>query len=94
VTSSTARSRCVNGHVRTVARCRVLPDGTYDVLIVDAETGDDGSVGVELAITSGEHKGEVVRLRGRFPGRDELDLLAAPATLVVSDGQPRVTLDP
>ena len=72
----------------------MLPDGTYDVLVVDAAADDDGAVRVELAITSGEHKGEVVNLRGRFPGRDELDLLAAPATLVVSEGQPRVTLDP
>jgi hypothetical protein len=71
----------------------VLPDGTYEVLIVDAHAGDDGVVSVELTITSGEHKGEVVNLRGRFPGRDELDLLAAPARLVVSEGQPRVTID-
>jgi hypothetical protein len=71
----------------------VLADGSYDALIVDARTEDDGSFRVELTITTGEHKGEVVELRGRFPGRDELDLLAAPATLVVSEGQPRVTLD-
>ena len=71
----------------------VLPDGTYDVMIVDAHADDDDIVRVELAVSSGEHKGEVVHVRGRFPGRDELDLLAAPATLVVSEGQPRVTLD-
>ncbi|MEA3056644.1 MAG: hypothetical protein QOD30_2076 [Actinomycetota bacterium] len=71
----------------------MLADGSYDALIVDARTEDDGSFRVELTITTGEHKGEVVELRGRFPGRDELDLLAAPATLVVSEGQPRVTLD-
>lgn len=71
----------------------MLADGSYDALIVDAHTEDDGSVRVEITITTGEHKGEVVNLRGRFPGRDELDLLAAPATLVVRDGQPRVMLD-
>jgi len=71
----------------------VLADGSYDALIVDARTEDDGTVRIELTITTGDHKGEVVNVRGRFPGRDELDLLAAPATLVVSEGQPRVTLD-
>ena len=72
----------------------MLPDGRYDVLIVDARADDDGTVHVEVTVTSGAHKGDVVAIRGRFPGTDELDLLAAPATLVVSDGQPTVTLDP
>lgn len=71
----------------------MLPDGTYSALIVDATTDDDDTVHVEVTITEGEHKGDVVRLAGRFPGRDELDLLALPATLVVSDGQPRLTID-
>jgi hypothetical protein len=72
----------------------VLPDGTYDALIVDAHQVDgDDTVRVEITITTGEHKGEVVDLLGRFAGKDELDLLAAPATLVVSEGQPRLTLD-
>jgi hypothetical protein len=47
----------------------------------------------EIPRVVGEHKGEVVMLAGRFPGRDELDLLAAPATLVVTDGQPSLRLD-
>ena len=72
----------------------MLPDGRYDVLIVDARTDDDGTVHVDVTVTSGAHKGDVVAIRGRFPGTDELDLLAAPATLVVSEGQPTVTLDP
>jgi hypothetical protein len=71
----------------------VLPDGPYDALIVDAHTDDDGIVHLDVTITTGAHKGEVVRLRGRFPGRDELDLLAAPATLTVTDGVPSLRLD-
>jgi hypothetical protein len=71
----------------------VLPDGTYSALIVDATTADDGVLHVEVTVTTGEHKGDVVRLAGRFAGKDELDLLAVPATLVVSGGQPRLTLD-
>jgi hypothetical protein len=74
----------------------MLEDGTYEALVVDAtpvDGADEGVVRVEITITMGPHKGEVVALRGRFPGRDELDLLAAPATLTVVDGQPRVRLD-
>jgi len=71
----------------------VLPDGRYDALIVDAHADDDGTVHLDVTVTTGEHKGEVVEIRGRFPGVDELDLLAAPATLVVSEGLPFVTLD-
>ena len=71
----------------------MLPDGRYDALIVDASTDGDGMVHVEVTVTTGAHKGDVVQLKGRFPGRDELDLLAAPATLVVSDGRPTLTLD-
>ena len=71
----------------------MLADGRYDALIVDATTDDDGTLHLDVTITTGEHKGEMVKLAGRFPGKDELDLLAAPATLVVSDGQPRLTLD-
>jgi hypothetical protein len=71
----------------------VLKDGRYDALIVDAETDGDGVVHVEVTVTTGEHKGDVVRLAGRFPGKDELDLLALPCTLVVSEGRPLLTLD-
>jgi hypothetical protein len=71
----------------------VLPDGRYEVLIVDAHADDDGTVHLEVTVTTGPAKGDVVAIKGRFPGRDELDLLAAPGVLVVSDGQPTVTLD-
>lgn len=65
----------------------MLPDGTYDALIVDAADGR-----LEVTITTGDHKGEVVMLRGSFPGRDDIDLLAEPATLTVTDGVPRLRL--
>ena len=72
----------------------MLEDGRYEALIVDAQAdGDDGLLGIEVTITSGTHKGEVVFLRGRVAGRDEIDLLAAPVTLVVSEGQPQLLLD-
>jgi hypothetical protein len=77
---------------------RVLDDGSYDAIVVDAEEAD-GSAGVrlELAIASGPRKGEVVSVTGSDPAwssRDPLELLAIPATIVVVDGTPTVTLEP
>ncbi len=72
----------------------MLEDGTYDAIVVDAEGGiDGGSVVLELAIAAGRHKGELVPVTATGLGRDPLDLLAVPATLVVADGVPTVTLE-
>jgi hypothetical protein len=74
-----------------------LADGTYDVFVVDATeaTLDDGTdvVHLELTITSGERKGEVVPLAAVGIGRSEIDLMGMPATLVVTDGAPAITID-
>lgn len=73
-----------------------LPDGTYDVIVVDVEVGDDGDIRIEVAISLGPHVGEVVALRGRHveersdptSGEDPLDLLGLCGTLRVSKGIP------
>ena len=70
-----------------------IADGTYDVFVVDAEPTDDGAVRLELTITTGPSKGEVVSIRAVGLGRDAIDVLGMPATLTVADGVPRVTLD-
>jgi hypothetical protein len=72
----------------------MLPDGTYDVFVVDAEA--DGATGLrlELTILGGEQKGEVVAMRAEGLGIDELDALGLPGTLTVRDGQPTVALEP
>ena len=74
----------------------VLPDGSYDVLVVDTSRhGDDGSLGVEVAIVAGPAKGQVVSLRtADLAGTDPLDLLALPATLTVRSGEPTLQLEP
>lgn len=72
----------------------VLADGTYDALVVDAEAGEDGSVGVELTIVAGDAKGEVVALRAAGLAGDPLDLLGVPATITVRDGTPSVRFEP
>ena len=72
-----------------------LDDGTYDALVVDAATGDDGRCRVELTLLDGAHKGEVVAVRtDGIADDDALDLLGIPATLVVARGVPTVTFEP
>ncbi|MHB8682028.1 MAG: hypothetical protein ACYDA2_08040 [Acidimicrobiales bacterium] len=69
-----------------------LPDGSYDVIVIDAETTDDGDVRIELTITLGPHLGRVVAVRARHvegvERRDPLELLGIPGTLRVRDGEP------
>ena len=57
-----------------------LPDGRYDVLVVDA-TADDDALAIEITILAGAHKGEVVGVRATGVKLDELDLLGLPAAL-------------
>jgi hypothetical protein len=73
----------------------VLADGTYDVVVIDAEPGDgaDGAVRVELTVLGGPHKGEVLALSTAALDRDPLDLLAVPGTLLVAGGEPHLTLE-
>lgn len=70
----------------------VLPDGTYDVFVVDA-TVDGDTATLELTVLAGEHKGEVVTVTATGLGIDELDLLGMPGTLTVENGVPRVAID-
>lgn len=71
-----------------------LGDGTYDVIVVDATSHDDGSRTVEVCVLAGDLKGEVVSLRtASLPG-DDLDLLGLPGTLEVAAGTPALRLDP
>jgi hypothetical protein len=72
----------------------VLEDGTYDVVVVDAEPGDGpGEVHLTVTILAGEHKGEVVELGARGLRREAWELLATPGTVVVADGAPHLTLE-
>ena len=69
-----------------------LPDGRYDVLVVDATAGDD-DFAIELTILSGAHKGEVVGLRATGFHEDDVGLLGLPGTLHVENGVPRFVVE-
>jgi hypothetical protein len=66
-----------------------LEDGTYDAFVVWAEGHDDGTAAVDLTITTGAHRGDVVTVRGPVPA-DPITLAGLPCTLVVQDGQPSI----
>ena len=73
-----------------------LPDGTYDVVVVDAEVDDRGELRIEVTITLGPQIGRIVPLRkihvtgtvGPFDAADPLALLGVPGTLRVRGGIP------
>ncbi len=67
-----------------------LDDGRYDAFIVWAEQRDDHRIACDLTITTGAHKGEVLTVLARAQG-DPLDLVGLPCTLVVEEGNPRIT---
>jgi len=71
----------------------VLADGSYDVIVVDAERVED-AVRLELTITAGPNKGDVVAVRSANATLDLANLLGIPARIVVTDGAPRVQLEP
>jgi hypothetical protein len=70
-----------------------MPDGRYDVFIVDAETIDESTMRVELAMVTGDDKGDVFAIRGPHLAEDPILLLGLPGTLVVVDGVPRLEVD-
>ncbi len=70
-----------------------LADGRYDVFVVDAETVDETTMRIELAVMSGDAKGNMFALRGPHLASDAVLLLGLPGTLVVTDGIPRLELE-
>ena len=71
-----------------------LPDGSYDAIVVDAEDVAEDEIGLELTVLAGPEKGRVVELKGPRGAHDAIDLLGLPATITVTDGTPRVRLEP
>ena len=73
-----------------------LDDGTYDVFVIDASIEGDGPnriAHLDLTVTVGEHKGEVLSLAAAGLRGEEFDLIGMPATLTVSGGSPSIVID-
>jgi hypothetical protein len=75
----------------------MLPDGTYDAIVIDAEEAENDDIRLELTITLGPQIGRVIALRAhdvdtrrRSQGAslNPLDLLGIPGVLIVRDGAP------
>jgi hypothetical protein len=75
----------------------ILPDGSYDAIVIEADQLDGADFRLELTITLGPHIGRVIALRGRHvdttrhPETTDLDplgFLGVPGTLVVRAGVP------
>ena len=69
-----------------------LPDGRYDVMVVDADRLDDDQCELTLAISTGGAKGEVFDIRMGGIDIDPIELLGLPGVVEVSDGVPRFLL--
>lgn len=75
---------------------KYLPDGSYDVVVVDVEMSESGDLHIEVTITLGSYVGHVIPLRQRHVDEnrpeahreDPLNLLGVPGTLRVRDGVP------
>jgi hypothetical protein len=82
--------------LNTVTRATMQPvdiplaDGVYDAFVVWAETRDDGAIALDLTITTGARKGDVVSVRATDTPRDAIDLIGMPCTLHVHAREPRV----
>jgi uncharacterized protein YcnI len=77
-----------------------LPDGSYDVFVVDATVEEDPAgdatrrvVHLELTVIAGEHKSEIVTVAARGLRGEDVELLGMPGTLTVTGGRPAFTVD-
>lgn len=71
----------------------LLEDGSYDAMVIDAADAADGGTRVDLTITAGEHKGQVLSLASSTSMGDPIDMLGMPATITVTFGTPSVHID-
>lgn len=72
----------------------MLPDGTYDVVVVEVEDRGAGRTALDLLVLGGAHKGEVVHVAATGAHYDPVEVLGIPGTLEVAAGRPHVSLEP
>ncbi|HEY3701275.1 MAG TPA: hypothetical protein VGL32_03370 [Acidimicrobiales bacterium] len=62
-------------------------------MIVDIDVDEQQQVRIDVVLTAGSHRGDVVSLRASSMKQDPLGLLGLPAHLVVKDGTPGLKMD-
>lgn len=73
-----------------------LPDGTYDVFVVNADdlpTAGGATTALEMTIVSGEFRSETLALTAPHRLGEPVDLIGMPATLTIEAGNPSVRID-
>lgn len=71
----------------------VIPDGAYDVLVIDVEDRSDGRRYFEIAVLSGDRKGLVASVSTRADDEDPAALLGLPGTLYVRRAVPDLRIE-
>ena len=77
----------------------MLADGTYDAIVIDATRVDDANdasrayIAIDLAITNGARKGDVVAVRATGADLDAIEVLGLPVTLIVEHGASRIEFE-
>jgi hypothetical protein len=71
-----------------------LPDGDYEVFVIDCDEPEGDRRSLDLTIISGPHKGEVLTVVAVGLEGDFTDLIGMPGTVVVVEGRPSLTIEP
>ena len=75
----------------------ILPDGTYDVMVIEVEdkieSAHQKSFAMSLVIVTGPLKGQVVTLEQPHGRADPLLLLGSPGRLIVTGQELRLQLE-
>ena len=70
-----------------------LDDGVYDGIVIDAKEIDDQAIHIEVALSSGPRKGEIINVSARHLRHSWLELLGMPATITVAHGEPHIEFE-
>jgi hypothetical protein len=70
-----------------------LPDGQYEVFVIDCDEPDGDRRSMDLTIVSGAHKGEVLTIVAVGLEGDFTELIGMPGTVVVTEGRPTLTIE-
>ena len=70
-----------------------LDDGVYDGIVIDAKEIGDEAIHIEVALSSGPRKGEIITISARHLRRSWLELLGMPVTISVAHGEPQIEFE-